>query len=262
MPIVLAVEDDTADPVSAAVAAAAAGRRPMRVIDVPEVDEIALEELAVEASVFLEVRIDRVGLLAGLGDLGVATHVWATGRWRFEHRGRSSDAGVAMHARHDPLLTHAMTVLAANKQARLADARATFTRVEVEARAADVVPERVRAWLDARAPEDAALTALAGAIESQGRSRADRDGTDLVVIEEWCCGAVELDSALCARVAAALSAFGPIPALTLPGRYAAAAAHTRGLPSTVLVVAPDASAARVQDAVARVLSVLSASAPE
>ena len=37
-----------------------------------------------------------------------------------------------MEDRRDPMLTYAMTVLAANKQARLAEARATFGRVVVE----------------------------------------------------------------------------------------------------------------------------------
>ena len=49
---------------------------------------------------------------------------------------------------------YAMTALAANKQARLADARATFGRVEVEPDTTNAIPSRVSAWLDARAPDD------------------------------------------------------------------------------------------------------------
>ena len=66
--------------------------------------------------------------------------------------GASTSAGEPNHAgatrmedRHDPMLTYAMTALAANKQARLADARATFGRVSVEPNATNAIPSLVQA---------------------------------------------------------------------------------------------------------------------
>ena len=62
-----------------------------------------------------------------------------------------------MEDRHDPMLTYAMTALAANKQARLAGQRATFGRIEVVPNGTNAVPSRVTAWLDARAATDDGL---------------------------------------------------------------------------------------------------------
>ena len=82
-----------------------------------------------------------------------------------------------MEDRRDPMLTYAMTALAANKQARLAGQRATFGRVEVEPNGTNAVPSRVTAWLDARASSDEALAELVEAVSRQAEERAERDGT-------------------------------------------------------------------------------------
>ena len=64
-----------------------------------------------------------------------------TARWRFDFTGEPNHAGAtAMEDRHDPMLTYAMTALAANKQARLGDA------------AGDVRPGRRRAQRHQRDP--------------------------------------------------------------------------------------------------------------
>ena len=64
----------------------------------------------------------------------MASAIWPHGRYRFDFTGEANHAGTTrMEDRHDPMLTYAMTALAANKQARLAGQRATFGRVEVDA---------------------------------------------------------------------------------------------------------------------------------
>ena len=64
--------------------------------------------------------------------VGVASGIWPHGRYRYEFRGAADHAGTTrMEDRADPMLTYAMTALAANKQARLAGQRATFGRLEV-----------------------------------------------------------------------------------------------------------------------------------
>ena len=57
------------------------------------------------------------------------------------------------------MLTYAMTALAANKQARLAGARATFGRIDVRPNGTNAVPSAVTAWLDARAASEDELLA-------------------------------------------------------------------------------------------------------
>ena len=78
-----------------------------------------------------------------------------------------------MEDRADPMLTYAMTALAANKQARLAGQRATFGRVEVAPNGTNAVPSRVTAWLDARCSSDDALAELVAVVTRQGEERAD-----------------------------------------------------------------------------------------
>ena len=82
-----------------------------------------------------------------------------------------------MEDRVDPMLTYAMTALAANKQARVAGAaRATFGRVEVTPNGTNAVPSRVLAWLDARCSSEDAL-ADAGRDDRAAGDRARRAAT-------------------------------------------------------------------------------------
>ena len=84
--------------------------------------------------------------------VGVASGIWPHGRYRYEFTGSADHAGTTrMEDRADPMLTYAMTALAANKQARLAGERATFGRLEVTPNSTNSVPSGVTAWLDARA---------------------------------------------------------------------------------------------------------------
>jgi N-carbamoyl-L-amino-acid hydrolase len=105
-----------------------------------------------------------------------------------------------MEDRRDPMLTYAVTALAANKQARLADQRATFGRVEAVPNGTNAIPSRVTGWLDARASTESALEHLVGLISSQARDRASRDGTALTVTAESVSPAVDFDDGLAGRV--------------------------------------------------------------
>jgi N-carbamoyl-L-amino-acid hydrolase len=135
--------------------------------------------------------------------IGVASGIWPHGRYRYEFRGSADHAGTTrMQDRADPMLTYAMTALAANKQARLADERATFGRVEVTPNSTNSVPSAVTAWLDARASSSSSLAELVGVIERQATERAARDGTSLTVTPESVSGAVTFSPELAARIAA------------------------------------------------------------
>ncbi|HEY0620781.1 MAG TPA: allantoate amidohydrolase, partial [Kribbella sp.] len=112
---------------------------------------------------FVELHVEQGRALTA--PVGVASSIWPHGRFRFTFSGEANHAGTTlMEDRHDPMLTYAMTALAANKQARLAGARATFGRLSVEPNGTNAVPSQVTAWLDARAASDDVLQSLLAAI--------------------------------------------------------------------------------------------------
>nr|WP_134767082.1 allantoate amidohydrolase [Nocardioides sp. 1609] len=147
---------------------------------------------------FVELHVEQGRGLVDLGEpVGVAGEIWPHGRYRFDFGGEANHAGsTRMEDRHDPMLTYAMTALAANKQARLAGQRATFGRIEVAPNGTNAVASRVTAWLDARASSDDALTDLVAAVERQAADRAGRDGTTVTVTPESVSGSVGFDTTL------------------------------------------------------------------
>jgi N-carbamoyl-L-amino-acid hydrolase len=84
-----------------------------------------------------------------------------------------------MDERADPMLTAAMTVLAANKHARLAGAMATVGRMETAPGHQDTVAGSVTLWLDVAAADDEAVDALVTSVSRQAGDRAERDGTSV-----------------------------------------------------------------------------------
>jgi N-carbamoyl-L-amino-acid hydrolase len=163
--------------------------------------------------------------------VGLASAIWPHGRYRFEFTGEANHAGTtAMPDRHDPMLTYAMTALAAAKQARLAGARATFGRLEVAPNATNAVPSRVTAWLDARAEGDEALARLLSAIEQQGAQRAERDGTGLRVHPESVSPRVDFDRDLAECLAAGR------PVIPTAAGHDAGVLAAAGIPAAMLFV--------------------------
>jgi N-carbamoyl-L-amino-acid hydrolase len=186
---------------------------------------------------FVELHVEQGRALVDLGHaVGVASGIWPHGRWRFDFAGAADHAGTTrMEDRRDPMLTYAMTALAANKQARLTDQRATFGRVEVAPNGTNAVPSLVRAWLDARCASDEELDALVAAITRQAGDRADRDGTRLTVTAESVSGAVHFDPALAARVAADHED-GDWPVLPTQAGHDAGILAAAGIPTVMLFV--------------------------
>src|SRR5690606_16572083 len=75
------------------------------------------EETLQRIEVFVELHVEQgVGLAEAGTAVAVADGIWPHGRWRFTFSGEANHAGTtAMADRRDPMLTFAMTVLAANK---------------------------------------------------------------------------------------------------------------------------------------------------
>ncbi len=167
--------------------------------------------------------------------IGLASAIWPHGRYRFDFGGEANHAGTTrMEDRHDPMLSYAMTALAAAKQARLAGQRATFGRLEVTPNGTNAIPSRVTAWLDARGESEESLAALVAEIERLGTERAGRDGTSLEVTPESVSGAVGFDPALTARLDEALG--GGVPVIPTMAGHDAGILATAGVPTAMLFV--------------------------
>jgi N-carbamoyl-L-amino-acid hydrolase len=165
--------------------------------------------------------------------VGVASAIWPHGRYRFDFTGEANHAGTTrMEDRRDPMLTYAMTALAANKQARLGAGRATFGRVDVAPNGTNAIPSRVTAWLDARCESEEQLATLVAAVERQAAERAERDGTRLAVTAESVSPAVHFDADLAARLAAGAGR----PRIPTGAGHDAGILSAAGIPSAMLFV--------------------------
>jgi N-carbamoyl-L-amino-acid hydrolase len=163
--------------------------------------------------------------------VGVASAIWPHGRYRFDFTGEANHAGTTlMEDRRDPMLTYAMSALAANKQARLAGQRATFGRLEVAPNGTNAVPSQVTAWLDARCETEDSLAELVAAIEKQAQDRASRDGTELTVTAESVSPAVHFDRELAQRLA------GSRPLIPTAAGHDAGILSAAGIPTAMLFV--------------------------
>jgi N-carbamoyl-L-amino-acid hydrolase len=191
------------------------------------------ERLA-EIGVFVELHIEQGRVLEGRNaPVGVASAIWPHGRWRFTFTGEADHAGTTAFAdRCDPMLTAAFMVLAARKEARTAGGLATVGRIEADPGAANVIPGTVRAWLDARAPDEAVLGHILEAVRSKIAERSERDGTRVRVETESETPVVDFDHGLRDRIAALL---GGAPVLATGAGHDAGvlAAH---LPAAMLFV--------------------------
>jgi beta-ureidopropionase / N-carbamoyl-L-amino-acid hydrolase len=186
---------------------------------------------------FVELHVEQGRDLVDRGAaIGVASEIWPHGRYRFDFAGAANHAGTTrMEDRQDPMLTYAMTALAANKQARLAGQRATFGRVDVTPNGTNAVPSLVQAWLDARCATDEGLAALVDAITTQADDRAGRDGTTLTVTPESVSGSVAFDPALATLVAADHEG-GDWPIIATQAGHDAGILSAAGIPTAMLFV--------------------------
>jgi N-carbamoyl-L-amino-acid hydrolase len=189
-------------------------------------------DLLAGVSAFVELHVEQGrDLVDRDAPVGAASGIWPHGRYRFDFTGEANHAGTTrMEDRHDPMLTYAMTVLAADKQARLAGQRATFGRLSVHPNGTNAVPSRVTAWLDARADTADHLDAMLSEVARLARERAGRDGTSLTVTAESVSGAVAFDQALTQRVAAGR------PVVPTMAGHDAGVLSAAGIPTAMLFV--------------------------
>ena len=203
----------------------------------PDVTSVAWPDLREQVDCFVELHVEQGRDLVDRGvPVGVASMIWPHGRYRFDFTGEANHAGTTrMEDRHDPMLTYAMTALAANKQARLSGSRATVGRVDVQPNGTNAVPSRVTAWMDARAESSQALEAMLADITRLAGERAERDGTGLTVNAESVSAVVDFDRDLAERIAAqpGAAAWPIIP--TMAGHDAGILSQA-GIPTAMLFV--------------------------
>ncbi|MFI5840123.1 allantoate amidohydrolase [Catenuloplanes sp. NPDC051500] len=158
---------------------------------------------------FVELHVEQGRALAV--PVGIGSSIWPHGRWRMDFTGEGNHAGTTpMGDRHDPMLTYAFAVLAANKEARVLGAHATVGRVAVHPNATNAIPSRVTGWLDARAASTGTLDALLSGLGSKVTHRAGKDGTTVTITAESTTGDVSFSDALIRRCLTTLGEGTPV----------------------------------------------------
>ena len=106
------------------------------------------------------------------------------------------------------MLPYASTVLAARQAAERRGALATFGKVIAEPGGANGVSSAVTAWLDARAPDEAALEETVTAVRSESMRSCAEHGVTLGLRQESYTPVVRFDQGLRDRIAVVLAAAG------------------------------------------------------
>jgi N-carbamoyl-L-amino-acid hydrolase len=189
------------------------------------------EHLGVDANltdrvgVYVELHVEQGRALVDLNQpVAVASSIWPHGRWHLTFGGEANHAGTTrLIDRRDPMLPFASAVHAARVEAARHNSVATFGKVRVTPNGANAIPSRVDAWLDARAADEATLTAVVDAIRGAAAQYA-RDGHVSLEFEaESITPIVAFPDAPRLRLQAALSRFGDVPVLPT------AAGHDAGI---------------------------------
>ncbi|MFL6055037.1 MAG: allantoate amidohydrolase [Actinoallomurus sp.] len=140
-------------------------------------------DLVANIGCFVELHVEQGRALQV--PVGVASAIWPHGRWRFDFTGQGNHAGTTLlKDRRDPMLPFAHTVLAARDAAARHDAVATMGKVRITPNGVNAIPSSVQAWLDTRAPDDAAVRATVADIRAAAEKAAGEHGVAVALAEE------------------------------------------------------------------------------
>jgi beta-ureidopropionase / N-carbamoyl-L-amino-acid hydrolase len=196
------------------------------------------ENLLASIGAFIELHIEQGSALDGLGAaVGIGQGIWPHGRWRLDFVGRADHAGTTRLAdRRDPMLPYAATVLAARQAAADHRALATFGKVAAEPGGVNAISSAVRAWLDARAPDQQLLHRVVDQVTQSARHAAADQGVEFGIHRESFTPRVTFDQGLRGRLRDVLAARGmPAPELATGAGHDAGVLAAR-VPAAMLFV--------------------------
>ena len=190
---------------------------------------------------FVELHIEQGrSLIEQSAPVGVAESIWPHGRFLFTFSGIADHAGTTrMQDRHDPMVAYAHAALAADRAARRLESRATFGRSEVEPNGTNALPSTVRAWLDARAGDQATLDDLVDEISRSATAGAGGSGTEVVMTTESTTALLSFDESLRDRLVATIErepGSGPVPVLPTAAGHDAGILASAGVPTAMIFV--------------------------
>lgn len=202
---------DGVDPIDAAASNAVAitGRDP---------------ETLARIGAFVELHVEQGrGLVELDAPIGLASAIWPHGRWRLDLPGQANHAGTTrLEDRHDPMLALARLIVQARESAQRHGGVATIGKIVVEPNGVNAIASHVRAWLDARGPNDAVPRAIAD----------DLVGIGPITEESWT-GETAFDGPLRARVAGVL---GDVPVLATGAGHDAGILAAAGIATAMIFV--------------------------
>ncbi|HJV12253.1 MAG TPA: allantoate amidohydrolase [Propionibacteriaceae bacterium] len=209
------------DGVTMAEAMGAVGRRPDQLGPDPEA-------LARVGS-FIELHIEQGRGLIDLGrPIAVGDRLWAHGRWRIEIPGEPNHAGTTrLSDRRDAVIGCAHLVLAVRAAAEGHDSLATIGKINISPGGVNAIAGAATAWLDARAAEEAALSATVAEIGEQVLSM------DAVMTEESRTPETKFEAALVSRMAGLLDG---APVMSTGAGHDAGILSNAGVPAAMIFV--------------------------
>jgi N-carbamoyl-L-amino-acid hydrolase len=169
-------------------------------------DPAALQELGA----YFELHIEQGPVLEKRGlDLGIVTHALAQHWFEVTVTGEEAHGGSAMAGRRDAMMAAAEMMVAIERLALDAGARATVGRVTVHPDSRNVVPGRVWFSLDTRHDHEDDLARLAAGLRAEAAAiGARRQGIAIEVADFWISPATPFDAALVGRLRDAAKARG------------------------------------------------------
>ncbi|GAA2130453.1 allantoate amidohydrolase [Nocardioides bigeumensis] len=123
-------------------------------------------EATARIGTYVELHIEQGRGLADLDrPVAVGSAIRPYGRWRLVLQGEGNHAGTTrMVDRQDPMLVLAEVVRRTCEAALARDCVATIGKLHVDPNAANAIPARVTAWLDARGPDEALVHEVAAEV--------------------------------------------------------------------------------------------------
>jgi len=178
---------------------------------------------------FVELHIEQGRFLIDIGQaVAVGNGLWPHGRWRINIPGEPNHAGTTrLSDRRDAMIGCARLVLEARTAAEAHGSLATIGKINIRPGGVNAIAGSATAWLDARAADEASLSATVAQIETQAVSLG------AVINEESRTSYTEFDSDLVTRLAKRLE---DAPVMSTGAGHDAGILANAGIPAAMIFV--------------------------